>query len=755
MNVTEPFVLKRDVLLIPCAELAEDVRRRIEHTEGDFTLSRRRSRDLVQVIDGDTAALLALFREPRTIVEAVVENSRQLGRDPRARLEEMLPHLGAFLDKQILVPAGSDDEHEVVPQFGAGDRFGRWTIVRCVSLLEDSEVHQVRDGAEVAALKIARADRARMRRLIANEAQILTRLGRLIEHGEGHLVTGWVDGVDVTVAAAQRRQDRGAVAELCTSIARAYADLHEQGILHGDVHARNAIAGDGATIVDFGYGCVIGEKARIGRGGMYYFFEPEHVAAERAMPASEAGEQYAVAALLYFLASGHHYLDFRLDREEMARQVVSETPLPFAARGLAPWPELETILFRALEKDPGRRFGSMREFASQLEAIRDRAERDAEDEPVSPESEALLETTVRSFSRGGEMFVSRYPEPPRASIQFGAAGAAVALLRIAETRGDASLLSLAEVWLSRAKALMHDPEGFCNPRRGLSVEKVGEVSPFHTASGVHAATAMIARAMGDSGTLRESVASFVGASRRPCAALDLTLGRSGSLLASALLLPLHDDAALRGFGSETMHAVWESLDAQPPIADSPPQTYLGMAHGWAGYLYATLRWCDVSGEPLPARFLERFHEHAALSITKGRGTYWRSTVAGSQRLLIPGWCHGSAGRVFLFTLAHRIFGDAQWLELAERCAWNNWEEPKASTNLCCGTAGRAYAMLNLYKQTGATEWLHRAHHLANHAAAHASATTQRRNALWKGELGVAVLIADLASPENARMPFFE
>ena len=32
---------------------------------------------------------------------------------------------------------------------------------------------------------------------------------------------------------------------------------------------------------------------------------------------------------------------------------------------------------------------------------------------------------------------------------------------------------------------------------------------------------------------------------------------------------------------------------------------------------------------------------------------------------------------------------------------------------------------------------------------------QRTDSLWKGELGIAVLIADLESPENARMPFFE
>jgi len=110
--------------------------------------------------------------------------------------------------------------------------------------------------------------------------------------------------------------------------------------------------------------------------------------------------------------------------------------------------------------------------------------------------------------------------------------------------------------------------------------------------------------------------------------------------------------------------------------------------------------------------------------------------------------------VFLFTLAYRLVGDAEWLQLAELAAWNTWDAPCDATTLCCGTAGRAYALLNLYKHTGAAEWLSRARQLANHAAANAT-NGERTNALWKGELGIAVLIADLASPENARMPFFE
>jgi serine/threonine-protein kinase len=184
-------------------------------------------------------------------------------------------------------------------------------------------------------------------------------------------------------------------------------------------------------------------------------------------------------------------------------------------------------------------------------------------------------------------------------------------------------------------------------------------------------------------------------------------------------------------------------------------SYLGMAHGWAGYFYAAMRWNVASGDLLPVRLGERLEEYVALRTLKGRGAYWRVTAEGPEHSMMPGWCNGSAGQVFLFALAHRLLGDERWLHLAESCAWNTWDEPRGLADLCCGTAGRAYALLNLYKHTGATEWLGRARQLANHAASVATATAASANALWKGELGVAVLIADLASPENARMPFFE
>jgi eukaryotic-like serine/threonine-protein kinase len=769
MNITEPFVLGNDVLLVPSGELSDDVRDRIAFEEGDFTLSRRYGRTRAQVIDGDTAALLALFREPRTIVDAVLEKSRILEKDAASWLDELLPHLGAFVQNRVLVPVGSEEEKEIRPQYDTGAIIAGWTIVRCASLLEDSEVYQVRKGSDVAALKLARLTTPRLLATFENEIEILRHLDgsgiapRLIDAGfddqHPYLIVDWIPGVDAGVAAARRRHDRPALIELCASIAAAYAELHARGVLHADVHPRNIVAGDGIVLLDFGNARFADRPPRVARGGVFHYFEPEFLATQNSVHSTAAGEQYSLGAVLYLLITGEHYLHFRYDREEMGRQVETDPPLPFARRGVPPWPEVEQILFRALEKDPMRRYGSIAEMAALLADARDAAIRDSLATPVSAEASELLETTLQSFARGGAMFATRYTTAPMASINFGCAGAAVGLLRIAETRGDPALLALANVWRSRAAALIGTEGAFYNAEGELPREILGDVTPYHTESGVHAAAAMVAAAIGDTYSQRVAITAFLHASDQPCAQLDLTLGRSGSLLAAAMLVAIGDELpegpVLRAFGAKTMREIWDELDARPSLAESPAGTYLGMAHGWAGYLYAALRWCAASDDALPAHLVERLHELAALRTIQGRGSSWRTTIDRAPEWIMSGWCNGNAGYLFLFTLAHRLLGDDQWLRLAEAAAWSSWDEPRGIANLCCGSSGRSYALLHFYKHTGATEWLSRARQLANHAAAVATSTSQRANTLWKGELGVAVLIADLESPENARMPFFE
>src|SRR5262249_1958849 len=163
---------------------------------------------------------------------AVVENSRVLGRDPQERLEEMLPHLGRLVATGVLVQAGSKSDKEVRPQYESGATIAGWKIVRCVNLVEDSEIYQLRRGQHGAGLKMARSLTAKWLSIFENEIEVLRYLDgkgiapRLIDAGTDqarpYLIMEWVPGVDVGATSAQRRFDRAALIDLAASAASAY-----------------------------------------------------------------------------------------------------------------------------------------------------------------------------------------------------------------------------------------------------------------------------------------------------------------------------------------------------------------------------------------------------------------------------------------------------------------------------------------------------------------------------------------------------
>ena len=76
-------------------------------------------------------------------------------------------------------------------------------------------------------------------------------------------------------------------------------------------------------------------------------------------------------------------------------------------------------------------------------------------------------------------------------------------------------------------------------------------------------------------------------------------------------------------------------------------------------------------------------------------------------------------------------------------------------HLCCGLAGRAYSLLALYRETEDSFWFDGAWALAGRAMSARAAENQRRLSLYKGQMGVAVLLAGLSVSEHAAMPFFE
>jgi serine/threonine-protein kinase len=804
--LTGPLMLPLDLLVVPVSELPKHIREKMVYRQGDCALSRPHFRNPSLIVDAQAAELLREFRKPVTIVQAVIQYSSKKKTDAEQTLEEAFPMLERLFREHLLVPQGSCEQQRIQPLLETGMKVGGAEVIRCVQICEDTDLYcATSSDGETAALKVLRPNvRPEIEQLFNREAEALKRLDgsvspRLLRSGvEGnhrYLLIEWCTGEDCSTATAKLKwwgdaNVRERLIRFCAAILDAYAQLHAQGIIHSDIHPRNVLVGDeySVKIIDFGLARITGAVngfEPVLRGGIAFFFEPEYAKAVMAgappPPSTPLGEQYSLAALVYFLVAGEHYLDFSIDKNEMLRQIAEDTPLPFTRRGVQEWPELEQVLAKALSKRPSERFPSVAEFADELRSLTK-----SEPEAVGPytagtaqsrlpAAEDMLQKMLVRVGQAGPLFESGLKVAPKVSVTFGSAGVAYGLYRIACTLGDARILALSDLWAARASRDSSLKDAFCCPDIKITSEVVGDISPYHTVSGVYIVQGLIAHAMGDELSQAMAVKRFLASiAEISCENLDLTLGRSGMLIGASLLLDAVLDHTLPGgsslieFGNFALDRIWVEVQQLPPIRECRKIPYLGVAHGWAGILFATMRWCCSAGTPLPNQFEERLEQLSELVEYVGRRARWRCVIrenhCGNSGMHAAGWCNGSAGFVHLWILAHRMLGNSKHGVLAERAGFDVAESKGPIGNLCCGYAGQAYALLSLYKHTLDRSWLTRAHHqaqLAAQAMVEFGAAgidrelTLRTESLYYGELGIAVLASELQNPDFAAMPFFE
>lgn len=787
MDASGPLVLPRDVDVVPVAELPPDLREQIDHQPGDYCVTRPRSRVTTSVIDEGTAALLQCFREPATIVDAVIAFSSAVGLEPRRALEDAFPLLAGFIRDGLLLPAGSAQARPAKASLAPGDVVGGAEVIEPVQVLLDTDVYLARlPGGALTALKIAREGaQAHIGPLLEHEAAVLreldgrhtpTLLGSGKHAGREFLLTSWARGVDAFEAAADARRaaSNGDLLSLAEQVTAAYAHLHAQGVLHGDVHPRNVLVGPDqhVVLVDFGFAVrAAGSRvtASAVRAGVDFYLEPEFADArllgQPGQAPTPAGEQYSVAALLYLLLTGAHTHTFSLETRQMLRQLRDEPPLPFSAHAGQPFPATERALRRALAKAPGDRYESL---AHLLRSLREAA---AADLPAAPRaaptgrapgpSRRLLEEVLARLSAAGPLFNGGLA-PPTASLWNGGAGFAYALLRIAQNRGDEQLLALADLWAVRAARASGGAGRFVSEELGVVPDVTGENSLYHRATGVHAVQALIAGARGDEQARDTALGEFAQVAAASTPELDVSFGRSGLLLGCAVLLEAcpgtSHDGTLRTLGRNIRDSLWADLSAAAPIGEGNRLRSLGAAHGWAGYLHSLLRWAQASSTTLPEGVTDCLDQLGALARPAGRGLLW-PFEAGSSRpdsLMGASWCNGAAGHMHLWRLASTLTGQPRYGQWAEGAAWSAWEATHdAPGELCCGLAGRAYALLSQYTATSDRKWLERARILADSAAAKVLDKSLRPDSLYKGQIGTALLACEIETPEFARMPLYD
>ena len=796
MAITDAYVLPEDLVIMPVADLDEAIRARVHWEAGDFAITRPRARTPTKIVDAQLGELLQRFSVARPIIDVIIEFSAAKQVDAQRLLDDAFPLLQRFIDNGLLVEESSPRAKKILPTLEPGSTIGPWSVVLCRHVLDDVELYQVRaPDRSLGALKIARRESEKTTRMLAHEREVLERLGgsvspRVVDGGllenRPYFVMEWCSGVDAATVAAElrgshARDDHDRLLRLCRDVAMSYAELHDRGVLHGDIHERNILVDSQGRvrILDFGLARLANaerSRGRERRAGFSIYVEPEyavaHIAGRHAPVCTALGEQYSVAALLYSLYTGTTCFNFSADLKEAWKQTAESRVLSFVERGLPPFPTLERVLGRALEKSPDDRFVSVRALADALDAI-DPADapslsRSAVAAPDEVVSSALLDAILPELSWDGSVFRRGLTNAPIASVNLGSAGIAYALYRLAMLRSDADLLSLADVWSTRARNHIGKPSAYYSPRMGLTRATIGPGSLYHTATGIHLVRALIARAMGDLVSLRDAAAAFVRLAGRRCELSDLTLGRAGLLLGCSLMLeslpdhPLLDRKPITALGNRLATQLWTEMEPLPPVGSLDGLVNLGIAHGWGGFLYALLRWHQAAGSSLPAAMETRLQELANCAEPFGRGLRWpwRNAHRIEHDSYMGGWCNGSGGLMQLWLVADRFYPRGGFLELARGAAWNAWEDDnEQALDLCCGLSGRAYSLLALYRQTGDVDWLRRARVLAASACAldvaPADVMSNGGTSLYKGRLGAALLSAEIERPESARMPLFE
>jgi serine/threonine-protein kinase len=166
-------------------------------------------------------------------------------------------------------------------------------------------------------------------------------------------------------------------AEVGRDVCRGLAAVHEAGVIHRDVKAQNVMRDESGRIVlmDFGAGFDRGGSIAQPMAGTPMYLAPELLSGESATPKSDI---YSVGVLLYFLLTGRYPVAGNsiaaLKRAHADRHMVPlRQARPDVPRGLS------SIVDRALDLDPARRFATASENGSRPRSIREATGRSGAD----------------------------------------------------------------------------------------------------------------------------------------------------------------------------------------------------------------------------------------------------------------------------------------------------------------------------------------------------------------------------------------
>lgn len=324
----------------------------------------------IYFLEREVKELLELFILPRSVEKIRAEDPLLSEDRIRALLEwNFLTEFSGTIPPDIRPPAAKDIFYINQTGYHAVKRIKTGHGINVLVVKAPSDERFV--------LKYAVTGEQKFREVFLNEFKIYSLLAgheafcriRYLDLQKQIALLEYINGIGLYELVTKTPPPLSGKLKLIRHILDAYAFLHRNNIIHGDIHPGQVMVHKdlSVTLLDFGNACNLNEKEkapRVYKTEIHFFIEPENISADtlekiKNNPYTFSGDVYKLGILIYFILYGEYpFKDFTWKR--LLHKIKTGNPLlnGTTLRQESVPPRLLQLVSKCLSADPSRRFES-------------------------------------------------------------------------------------------------------------------------------------------------------------------------------------------------------------------------------------------------------------------------------------------------------------------------------------------------------------------------------------------------------------